>query len=556
MSRIFKRRTSRFRPMDDLADDRDGSLIGSARMLSVAHFRLVLVMSGLAFLFTLVAVSLVRNTLFQPVPDFSPVFTFSDSVTLPLMRSDILDRNGHLIATNLPTVHLYAHPQQIKDKAETAVRLSQALPDLTYADVFDQLSKDVSFVYIKRHLTPAEQYAANKLGIPGLNFENTQRRIYPFGPLFSHLIGFVNMEHHGVMGVEAAYDSFLREHKTTLKLTVDVGVQEVFREQLLSAMDTFEAKGAIGMIMDVHRFELIAMVSLPDFDPNLSQAADAEALFNQATLGVYELGSVFKVFNTALALDSGKVKMTDSFDARKPLKIGRHTVTDFSPQNKVLTVAETMTYSSNIASALMALRVGRDTQREYLKMFGFFDAVPFSLRERALPLFPSSWGEPTVATVAYGYGVAVSPLHVLRAAAAMVNGGVIKPVTVVVSDTLKPEAHVITPETSKNIRHLMGQVVEEGSAKKASLKDYRLGGKTGTAQKLVNGRYVNRKVRTTFIGAFPIEAPQYVIVVILDEPKLKAGDPFNTAGWNAAPTAGKIIDLVAPMLGVVGRDAE
>ena len=550
---FFSSKKRTFVPLDDLADLEDISFIDRTRAFSTAQFRLMIVMGGLAFLFTLLVVFLIRSTMLTDTPQYRTTFSYSDAVVLPIIRSDILDRGGRLIATNLPTVHLYAHPKQVKDKVEAATKLSQAIPDLTYADIYEKLSRDVSFVYLKRHLTPAEQYEANKIGIPGFNFENTQRRVYPFGSLFSHLIGFVNLEHFGVQGVEGAYNSVLKDSKAPLKLTVDVGIQEVLRDELLSAIETFEAVGAIGVILNAKSFDLIAMVSLPDFDPNHVTQADPETLFNQATLGVYELGSVFKVFNTALSLDSGKVKMTDSFDARKPLKLGRHTVTDFGAKNKILTVTETMVYSSNIASALMALKVGKETQQQYLKLFGFFDPVPFDFRERALPLVPHPWGESTTATVAYGYGLAVSPLHAARAAAAMVNGGYIKPVSVVASDTIKPEAQVISAQTSEQMRYLMGQVVEAGSAKKASSKDYRLGGKTGTAQKLVKGRYIDRKVRTTFIGAFPIDDPQYVIIVTLDEPKRRPNEPFNTAGWNAAPTAGKIIDLVAPMLGVVGQ---
>ncbi len=479
------------------------------------------------------------------------LFAYADN---PIKRADILDRNGTIIATSLPTVNLYANPRKVPDKDKAAAKLSAILPDIRYEDILAKLQRRNTFVYLKRNLTPSQQYQINALGIPGLEFENGEKRIYPHKELFAQLLGSTNIDNQGIAGVEKQMDERLTQSDIPLTLTIDSGIQDTIREQLKTAVNKFHAEGAAAILMDVRNGEIIAMISLPDYDPNTMNNVPERALFNFATKGVYEPGSVLKIFNAAMGLESGKVKVSDKWDATKPLKLRYNTIKDYRGENRWLDLPEILIYSSNIGSARIALTVGKQEQRKFLSNLGFFTPVHgFEVAEKGVPLIPSEkrWGEETTATVGYGYGISITPLHLVSAFAAVVNGGVYHAPTLVKDNDAKETRRVMSFNTSKQMRKLLRGVVTDGSGKRANVLGYEVAGKTGTANKLVNGRYIDKKVMTSFLATFPVSNPQYALFMVMDEPKpLKETWGFVTSGWNTVPTAGKIISEIAPQLNI------
>ena len=470
----------------------------------------------------------------------------------PIKRADIIDRNGTIIATSLPTVHLFANPKKILNPQKAAVQLAKILPDIRYEDILTKLNKRGSFVYIKRNLSPSQQYQINALGIPGLEFEDSEKRIYPHKNLFAHLIGSTNIDNVGISGIEKQLDERLRESDIPVKLSIDVGIQDSIRQELQAGIDKFNALGGAAILMDAKTSEVIAMVSLPDFDPNRKIKVSDRATFNFATKGLYEPGSVLKVFNAALGLEKGHIKLSDRFDATKPLKLRYNVIKDYRGENRWLDLQEILIYSSNIGSAQIALKVGKEKQQNFLKGLGLLSPIDdFEVAEKAAPMLPRRWGEETTATVAYGYGISVTPLHLATAFSAVVNGGVYHTPSVLLHDSPVEGRRVMSLKTSKEMRQLLRGVVVEGSGKRANVLGYEVAGKTGTANKLVNGRYIDKKVMTTFIGTFPASNPQYTLMLMMDEPKaLKETWGFVTSGWNTVPTAGKIIATIAPQLNI------
>lgn len=471
----------------------------------------------------------------------------------PIKRADITDRNGTIIATSLPTVNLYANPKKILNPERAAQRLVKILPELKYNDVLRKLSSKSSFVYLKRNLTPSQQYKINYLGIPGLEFENGEKRIYPHKNLFAHLLGSTNIDNKGIGGIEKAENERLTQSDIPLALTIDSGVQDTIREHLAAAVKHFDAAGAAAILMDVNTSEVIALVSLPDYDPNRSVNPNSRSYFNMATKGVYEPGSVLKVFNAAMSLESGKVKVADKFDATEPLKLKYNVIKDYRGENRWLSVPEIMVYSSNIGSARMALKVGGAEQRQFMQKMGFFDELDFEITEKSKPIVPKRWSESTIATVAYGYGLALTPMHVITAFSAVVNGGIYHEPTLLKNSDKKDNGYrVLSYNTSKQMRDLLRLVVTDGSGKRANVLGYEVAGKTGTANKLsANGKYNSKVVRTTFVSTFPVSNPQYALLVMMDEPKgSKETWGFTTSGWNSVPTAAKIISAIAPQLNV------
>ena len=470
----------------------------------------------------------------------------------PIKRADILDRNGTIIATSLPTVNLYANPKKVPYKTKAAAKLSAILPDIRYEDILDKLQRRSTFVYIKRNLTPSQQYQINALGIPGLDFENGEKRIYPHKELFAQLLGSTNIDNKGIAGMEKEMDERLTQSDIPLTLTIDSGIQDTIRVELQAAIEKFKAEGAAAILMDVNTGEIISMLSLPDYDPNMMNNVSDRALFNFATKGVYEPGSVLKIFNAAMGLESGKVKVSDKWDATKPVKLRYNTIKDYRGENRWLDLQEILIYSSNIGSARIALTVGKDEQRKFLSNLGFFTPVhSIEVAEKGVPLIPSEkrWREETTATVGYGYGISITPLHLVSAFSAIVNGGIYHAPTLVKNGSAKESKRVISFNTSQQMRKLLRGVVTKGSGKRANVLGYEVAGKTGTANKLVNGKYVDKKVMTSFLATFPASNPKYAFFMVMDEPKpLKETWGFVTSGWNTVPTAGKIISEIAPQL--------
>jgi len=492
-------------------------------------------------------------------------------VMAPPIRADIVDRNAMLLATTLDSPSLYADPHQILDAREATRALSTVLPELDPAKIYAELTSAKSFVWLKRHLTPRQQYDVNRLGIPGFQFEHEERRFYPFGNLAAHVVGYTSsFDNTGLGGVEHALDGSLKEHHEPLQLSLDARVQFVLRDELARVVQEFSAKGAAGIIMDARTSEVVAMVSLPDFDPNHPLGPSQQdhggnqpavevkdQIFNKITLGDYELGSVFKIFNTAMALDSGVATMTSGYDASRPIEIGRFTIEDYHGKHRWLSVPEIFMYSSNIGSARMAVAAGADRQKGFLGRLGLLQKANIQLAEVSTPHFPRPWREINVMTIAYGHGIAVSPLECVTAVAAIVNGGILHPATLLkVPAGSEPQGdRVISAKTSEQMRKLMRLVVEYGTAKMAAAPGYVVGGKTGTAEKNLGGHYEEKKLVSTFIGAFPMNEPRYVILALVDEPHgTTASHGYATAGWTVAPATSRIIQRIAPLLGVVPVD--
>ena len=557
---LFSRKNNDFyRPGEEIKIDKSFSLFGGTYEkdpLSMCKNRLAFAMFAFLFAFGAIAVRLFDVCILSQTPyvqtaqdDDEHFYALPEN---PIKRADIVDRNGAIIATSLPTVHLYANPSKIINPQKAAQKLAAVLPDIRYEDILKKLTKKGSFVYIKRNLSPSQQYQINYLGIPGLEFEDSEKRIYPHKNLFAHLIGSTNIDNLGVSGMEKALDERLRESDIPLKLTIDAGIQDTIRQGLAEGIKKFDALGGVAILMDVNTAEVIAMVSLPDYDPNNINKVSERAMFNFATKGVYEPGSVLKVFNAAFGLDKGNIRLTDRFDATKPLKLKYNTIKDYRGENRWLTLQEILIYSSNIGSAQIALKIGKEKQKEFLKNLGLFDEIShFEVAEKAKPMLPSRWGEETTATVAYGYGISVTPLHIISAFCAVVNGGIFREPTVIANDKNRTEKRVMKLSTSQKMRKLLRGVVVEGSGKRANVLGYEVAGKTGTANKLVNGKYVQKKVMTSFVGTFPASNPKYALMLMMDEPKgSKETWWFTTSGWNTVPTAGKIIATIAPQLNV------
>lgn len=479
---------------------------------------------------------------------------------LTLQRADIVDRNGTLLATNLPSHSLYVNPSQVLDANEAADKIISVLPGLTRADIFHKASAKGQFAWIKRNLTPEQHYAVNRLGLPGFSFEREERRVYPHGALFVHTLGFTGVDNKGLAGLEAALDGDLKQLAATpggkMVTALDSRVQHIVHAELSAAMIEFKAKGAAGIVIDVNSGEVLALTSLPDFSPYAPGSSKANQRFNRATLGVYELGSTFKPFTTAMALEYDVVDMNDRYDATKPLKVARFTIRDDHPQNRWLDVSEIMIHSSNIGAAQMARDVGAERQKEFLDRLGMLSPLPFELAENGRPLAPRHWREINTMTIGFGHGIAVTPLHLISGFATLINGGIKTTPTLLRNDTPQTEENggerVIARATSDSMRTLMRMVVEQGTGKKAEAEGYLVGGKTGTAEKATVGGYKKNALITTFVGAFPMDAPRYAVLVMLDEPHgNKATHGYAGAGWNAAPVLGRIVSQIAPMLGVM-----
>ena len=471
------------------------------------------------------------------------------------VRADIIDRNGILLATSLPTAALYANPRHILDASEAAIKLSQVLPDMKFKRARALLSSDKTFVWLNRNLTPKLQFAVNALGIPGLYFQQTERRVYPHGPLVSHVIGMTNIDGKGLSGVEGFFNGQLKGRQKSLQLSLDIRVQAIVRTELAKAVKKFSAIGAAGMVLDVETGEVISMVSLPDFNPNEPLSAAGIAGFNRVTKGVYEMGSTFKLFTVAMALDSGRVHLTDRYDATKPIRISSFTISDYHAKNKWMSVPEIIVHSSNIGSAKMALATGTRAQKKYLKNMGMLNQAGIELPEVGSPLTPDRWRDINTMTISYGHGIAVSPLQLVTGVAALVNEGFLRNATLVKWAHTEPPAgiRIISKKTSKIMRRLMRLVVRRGTGKNADVEGYVIGGKTGTANKpsISQRGYGGHRRISSFVSAFPMTGPRYVVFALLDEPKgIPESHGYATGGWVAAPVVKNIVRQLAPMAGV------
>jgi len=519
--------------------------------VEVAHTRLIVtgVMFGLAFI--TVAGRLVDVT---AISGASEPRVVRASTPIKVERADITDRNGILLATSIATSSVFADPRKISDPAGVAAKLVSVLPDLNEQVIRDRLSSGKSFVYIRRNLTPRQEFEVNRLGIPGIQFERQDKRVYPHGAVVSHVLGFSDIDNKGISGVEKFFNDTLRTQPDPLQLSLDLRLQHIVRQELQVSVDKFQALGGAGMIMDAYTGEVLAMVSLPDFDPNAPGQAPDVNRFNRNTLGVYEMGSTFKIFNTAMALEAGTTTMRGGYDATNPIQIARFTIKDDHAKKRWLSTPEIFMYSSNIGSVKMAMDVGVPGQRAFMDKLGLTRPVKLELPEIGSPQIPVPWRPINLMTIAFGHGMSVSPLHMVSGVSTVVNGGVAVPPTLVRRPYGEPiqGTRVLNPKVSDSMRRLMRLVVVRGTGTKANAVGYPVGGKTGTAEK-AGGRagYQEHKLLSSFVGAFPIQSPKYVVFIAIDEPKgTKDTYGYATAGWTAAPTVSRVVARMAPLLGL------
>jgi len=528
--------------------------------------RLLLTLAGFAVLFAAVVGKLADATILQPMQPppakvvEHPVADPGDqpATGLAAQRAMIVDRNGEILAVSLPMAGLYANPKEMIDTAQAAHQLKLAVPRLDEDRMREKLASAKSFVYLARRLSPEEELAINALGIPGVSFQPAERRRYPQGRVAAQVLGGVDVDEHGVAGVERSFDQRLRENPAPLRLSLDVRVQAVVRDELLKAMTEFQAIGACGIVMDVRTGEVISMVSLPDYDANDFGSTPPEERFNRAVTGMYEPGSTFKLQTAAMALDSGVAQIWNQYDASHDIHIGRFTISDFEGKHRLLYLPEVLAYSSNLGAAHIAMTVGATRQRAWLENMGMMDRIGIELPEAGRPLTPpvSNWGEVAVMTIGFGHGIAVSPLHVVRATATVANGGILLRPTLLAAEPGAPPregTRVMQAATSDIVRKLMRLVVTDGYGKPADVPGYFVGGKTGTAEKVgAHGGYKKHTNVSAFMSVFPMNAPHYAVYFMLDEPHGNASTGgYSTAGAVSAPGAGKVIARIAPMLGLL-----
>jgi cell division protein FtsI (penicillin-binding protein 3) len=487
-------------------------------------------------------------------------------ISTTVHRPDIFDRTGRLLATDIKSATLYADPAKVVDRDELVEQVASVLPDINQSELLEKLRQGKRFVAIRRELTPKQQAEIHELGQPGLGFIEEYRRVYPMGATASHVVGHVDVDNKGLAGIEKFIDDNPQlamsngESESggeSVTLSLDLGVQHVVREELAKAMAIYRAKAAAGVVIDVQSGEVIALASLPDYDPNhREQALDKDRL-NRMSSGVYEMGSVFKVFTVAGALDAGSSTLRSSYDASQPLHVASFTISDFHGKKRHLTVPEIFIYSSNIGAAKMALDLGIEKHRAFLQKIGLLSRLNTELGEDAAPIVPNPWVKLNTITIAYGHGLSVTPLQLAASTLPLVNGGFgVTPTFLPRSrlDGLRQAPSVLKPATSKAMLSLMRLNVLKGTGKRANAEGFRVGGKTGTAEKVVGHHYAESSLLTSFLSVFPTDAPEYLVLVMLDEPhRVPASDNQATAGTNAAPTVGRIVERIGPILGVQPR---
>ena len=509
-----------------------------------------------------------RLIMFAAVGDSHSARRAAAQDAIATARPDIVDRNGEVLATDVKAPSLFGEPRRIIDKDEAIELLTATLPDLDTSEVRDRLSSKKGFVWLKREITPLQQQEIHRLGVPGIGFLRENKRVYPTGAEVAHLIGLVNIDNQGIAGMEKWLDSngladlhragFATDRlQRPVELSIDLRVEHALRDELLKAKDKYKAKAASGLVSNVKTGEIVAMVSLPDFDPNNPREAHDPERINRLTTGVYEMGSTFKALTLAMALDSGKATLNTMYDARGALHFGKFAIHDTHSVGRAISLSEVFTFSSNVGAARIALAQGVEAHKAFLRKMGQLDRLRTELPESASPIVPKRWSELNTITIAFGHGLSVAPLQAVMGINAVMNGGYLIPPTFLKRSEEEARAlakKVIKSETSEKMRYLMRLNAEIGTAKQADVKGYYIGGKTGTSEKVVNGQYSKKQVLNSFTAIVPADNPQFQVLVMLDEPKaLPETKGFITSGWNAVPTGGKVIARIAPLLGIEPR---
>ncbi|MFC6686771.1 peptidoglycan D,D-transpeptidase FtsI family protein [Jhaorihella thermophila] len=535
-----------------------------------------LVVLGLFFLAGFVTIGLRMAHLSMSEPEEPVAANRSHGITM--QRADIVDRNGHVLATNLETFALYAQPPQMVDPIAAAKQLKNIFPDLEEERLIRDFTGKRKFVWIKKRISPEQKQAVHDIGDPGLLFGPREMRLYPNGRLAAHVLGGATFgkegvnaaEVIGVAGVEKTFDGFLRDPANEgrpLQLSIDLSVQDAAERVLEGGMRIMNARGATAILMDVRTGEVLSLVSLPDFDPNdrprpaVSGDPSDSPLFNRAVQGVYELGSTFKIFTAAQAVDLGLVNPDTPIDTRRPLIQSGHEIGEFRNKNygPTLTLAKVIEKSSNVGTARVAQMIGVERQKQFLRDLGLFDPTGIELVEArsGRPLLPRQWHELEMMTISYGHGMSTTPMNLAAAYATIANGGHVVSPTILKQTEPQLGPRVMSERTAAAARAMLRQVVagEDGTASFAEVPGYEVAGKTGTADKPnPKGGYYKDKVIATFASMFPASDPKYVLVVTLDEPSIHAaGRVRRSAGWTAAPVAAELIARVAPLLGLRPR---
>jgi cell division protein FtsI (penicillin-binding protein 3) len=519
--------------------------------------RILMTMAVFLMFFSAIAGRLVYLGILEP-DSFGP-----PGSRVTASRPDILDRNGEVLATDIKTASLFAEPRRIVDADEATEKLASVLPELDYEQTYRKLKSGTGFVWLQRQLTPKQQSEIMRLGIPGIGFRTENRRFYPAGETTAHIVGLVDIDNRGIAGMEKYIDEQgladlqavgLAEARDLqpVRLSIDLRVQSIVHDEISSALERYHAIAAGAVVLKISTGEVLAMASVPDFNPNNPYNAHDKDRLNRMSAGLYEMGSTFKSFTTAMALDSGKVTLESRFDATRPIRIGKQTIRDFHGKHRVLTVPEVFIYSSNIGSAREAETVGIEGHREFLHRLGLLDRMRTELPEVAKPTEPRVWKQVHSITIAFGHGVSTTPLQTAVGCAALMSGYLIDPTFLprTAEEAMRSARRVVSDYTVAGMRYLYRLNAEKGSGKRAEVPGYRVGGKTGTAEKVVNGRYASDKRFNAFVAAFPMDDPQYIVLSIIDEPKPEKPGMGATSGLNAAPIVANIIGRAAPMLGV------
>lgn len=532
-----------------------------------AFWRLLVLTAIFALFVMLIIGRLATLALFESTRAFGA--TSTDYIPA---RGDILDRSGVPLARSISAYAIWVKPDQIfGDKKELSQQLATIFPDTPAEKFYEKLTANRQG-YLRKRALPEEVRKVHDLGEIAIEFPRENERLYPQHEMAAHVLGFVNRDGKGAMGMERVLDSHLKDPDLRAKpveLSIDLRVQAALESELASGMASTSAKGAAGVILDVETGEILAMATLPSFDPNrpvFANIPDNGELIvngrypisrqtNNVTNRVYELGSTFKPLTVAAALDAGTVRdLAIRYDATAPLEVGRFKIRDHDSTGRWLNVPEALVHSSNIVTARIADNLGQSRMDAMLRNMDFDKRPSIELAEKAMPLWPRNWGRVTNMTVGYGHGISVTPMHLASAYAAMVNGGIWHKATMLkVAENKKPKGRrVFTAATSARMRQLLRMIVVDGTGKKADVAGYRVGGKTGTAEKAAGGGYNRSLTVSTFAAAFPMDNPRYVVIAMLDEPQGSAASGFQrTAGWVAAPIINKTITRIGPLVGIL-----
>ena len=518
--------------------------------------KIKLLMCGSLFLFSFMTIgyrtiSLAGIT--KPNPANISFKTIKSDLNKNLTRGNIYDRNKELLATTISTSSLNINPQEVLNKKNTIKKLLEIFPQLDEVALKTKLDSKKQFVNILREISPKEHVLLLNEGIEGLKIRGKHKRIYPNNNLAAHILGSTDVDGSGIAGIEKSLDSQLKNGKN-IKISIHSGIQHITEKILFEQINKFEAEGGAGIVMNSKNGEVYAITSLPDYNVNNYSKVSDELLFNKATKGIYELGSTLKLITAAIALDSGLVEENEVFDVSRPLRVSSRTIRDFHPLNYAINIPEVIVHSSNIGSAKIAEKFGSATQLKYLRKLGFMDKMDLQIPEVGIPQVLMDRKLLSTMTISYGHGIAITPMHLASSTATLVNNGIKVNPTLFVSKTREKNTRVFSKNTSNKIKSIMRLVVKSkyGTAKKAEAKGYLVGGKTGTAEKLSKtGGYLKKQNIVAFTSAFPINNPQFIITVMIDNPKgQKFSYGYRTAGWVVAPVVKRLVTRIAPILNI------